>query len=213
MIRDRVPLLAKAVPFVGDRQIRNRGTLGGALCHADPAGEMPLCAVTLGARLHIVGPARPPRARRRGVLPGAVHDGPRADRDAGGGGVSRRRRAPRPSSSSTRGATATSPSSASPPPACPRPTGAGAGSASGSAPSPIARATRGARPRGSPARASSRRTSRRRPRAAWRRPSRPRTSARPPSTGGTSSRSSWSARSTSWRGGGDERARDGRRSA
>ena len=57
VIRERVPLLAKAVPFVGDRQIRNRGTLGGALCHADPAGEMPLCAVTLGARLRIVGPA------------------------------------------------------------------------------------------------------------------------------------------------------------
>jgi carbon-monoxide dehydrogenase medium subunit len=56
VIRERVPLLAKAVRFVGDRQIRNRGTLGGALCHADPAGEMPLCAVTLGARLHIVGP-------------------------------------------------------------------------------------------------------------------------------------------------------------
>ncbi|MET0484635.1 MAG: xanthine dehydrogenase family protein subunit M [Candidatus Rokuibacteriota bacterium] len=55
VIRERVPLLAKAIPFVGDRQIRNRGTLGGALCHADPAGEMALCAVTLGARLRIVG--------------------------------------------------------------------------------------------------------------------------------------------------------------
>lgn len=57
VIRERVPLLAKAIPFVGDRQIRNRGTIGGALCHADPAGEMALCAVTLGARLHIVGHA------------------------------------------------------------------------------------------------------------------------------------------------------------
>jgi carbon-monoxide dehydrogenase medium subunit len=57
VIHERVPLLAKALPFVGDRQIRNRGTLGGALCHADPAGEMPLCAVTLGARVHLVGPA------------------------------------------------------------------------------------------------------------------------------------------------------------
>ena len=57
VIRERVPLLAHAVPFVGDRQIRNRGTLGGALCHADPAGEMALCAVTLGARLRIVGSA------------------------------------------------------------------------------------------------------------------------------------------------------------
>jgi len=57
VIRERVPLLARAIPFVGDRQIRNRGTLGGALCHADPAGEMALCAVTLGARLFIVGGA------------------------------------------------------------------------------------------------------------------------------------------------------------
>jgi carbon-monoxide dehydrogenase medium subunit len=57
VIRERVPLLAKAIPFVGDRQIRNRGTLGGALCHADPAGEMALCAITLGARLHIAGGA------------------------------------------------------------------------------------------------------------------------------------------------------------
>ncbi|HUF94394.1 MAG TPA: xanthine dehydrogenase family protein subunit M [Candidatus Limnocylindria bacterium] len=57
VVRERLPLLARAVPFVGDRQIRNRGTLGGALCHADPAGEMALCAVTLGARLRIIGPA------------------------------------------------------------------------------------------------------------------------------------------------------------
>ena len=148
-------------------------------------------------------PRGSPRARRRGVLPGAVHDGARADRDAGGGGVSRTARAPRRSSSSTRDATAISPSSASPPPACPRPTGAGAGFASGSAPSPTARATRAAPPRGLPARASNPPTSRRRRRAAWRRPSRPRTCAPPPSTGGTSSRSSWSARSTSWRGGDD----------
>ena len=56
-VRERLPLLARAVPFVGDRQIRNRGTLGGALSHADPAGEMALCAVTLGARLRAAGPA------------------------------------------------------------------------------------------------------------------------------------------------------------
>jgi carbon-monoxide dehydrogenase medium subunit len=55
LVRERIPLLARAVPFVGDRQIRNRGTLGGALCHADPAGEMALCALTLGARLRIAG--------------------------------------------------------------------------------------------------------------------------------------------------------------
>jgi carbon-monoxide dehydrogenase medium subunit len=57
VVRARIPLVAAAVPFVGDRQIRNRGTLGGALGHADPAGEMALAAVTLGARLRIVGTA------------------------------------------------------------------------------------------------------------------------------------------------------------
>src|SRR5512132_195004 len=57
LVRARLPLLARAIPFVGDRQIRNRGTLGGALCHADPAGEMALCAVTLAARFGIAGTA------------------------------------------------------------------------------------------------------------------------------------------------------------
>ena len=73
MIRERVPLIARAVPFVGDRQIRNRGTLGGALCHADPAGEMPLCAVTVGARLRIVG-----IAGRRELEADAFFQGPYA---------------------------------------------------------------------------------------------------------------------------------------
>jgi carbon-monoxide dehydrogenase medium subunit len=56
LVEERVPLLARAVPYVGDRQIRNRGTLGGALCHADPAGEMALAAVALGATLSVSGP-------------------------------------------------------------------------------------------------------------------------------------------------------------
>ena len=71
VIRERVPLLARAIPFVGDRQIRNRGTLGGALCHADPAGEMALCAVTLGARLRIAG-----TTGRREIDAGAFFQGP-----------------------------------------------------------------------------------------------------------------------------------------
>ena len=90
VIRERVPLLAMAVPFVGDRQIRNRGTLGGALCHADPAGEMPLCAVTLGARLCIVGRTGRHRLRpqdRR--LPRGHHRRPRRHRYAAPGEVDR----------------------------------------------------------------------------------------------------------------------------
>src|SRR5438552_9456853 len=44
-VRDRLPLLAEAVTYVGDRQVRNRGTMGGSLAQADPSGEMPLVAV------------------------------------------------------------------------------------------------------------------------------------------------------------------------
>src|SRR5262249_18284896 len=57
LVHARTPLVARAIPFVGDRQIRNRGTIGGALCHADPSGEMALCAVTLGATLRLLGAA------------------------------------------------------------------------------------------------------------------------------------------------------------
>lgn len=56
LVGERLPLLAQAVPYVGDRQVRNRGTVGGALCHADPAGEMALAVVTLGGTLSVEGP-------------------------------------------------------------------------------------------------------------------------------------------------------------
>lgn len=44
-----VPLLARATPFVGHVQIRNRGTVGGSLAHADPAAEYPAVAIALDA--------------------------------------------------------------------------------------------------------------------------------------------------------------------
>src|SRR5262245_25579437 len=46
-----VPLLAEVMPFVGHAAIRSRGTVGGSLANADPAAEMALVAVTLGATL------------------------------------------------------------------------------------------------------------------------------------------------------------------
>jgi len=55
-IRRRLPLLAEGVRLIGDRQIRNRGTIGGALAHGDPTGEMPLVAMALGASVEILGP-------------------------------------------------------------------------------------------------------------------------------------------------------------
>lgn len=47
----RAPLLAAAMPFIAHRQIRNRGTIGGSLAHADPAAELPAVMVALAARL------------------------------------------------------------------------------------------------------------------------------------------------------------------
>ncbi|MBI3454579.1 MAG: xanthine dehydrogenase family protein subunit M [Candidatus Rokubacteria bacterium] len=56
VVRARVPLLAEAIPSVGHVQIRNRGTIGGSLAHADPAAELPAVAVCLDARVTVRGP-------------------------------------------------------------------------------------------------------------------------------------------------------------
>jgi aerobic carbon-monoxide dehydrogenase medium subunit len=53
LVAARAPLLAEAVPFIAHPQIRNRGTLGGSLAHADPAAELPALALALGARLRL----------------------------------------------------------------------------------------------------------------------------------------------------------------
>src|SRR6516165_1249546 len=50
------PLLVEAIRHVAHYQIRNRGTVGGSLAHADPAAEMPGIAITSEAELMIVGP-------------------------------------------------------------------------------------------------------------------------------------------------------------
>jgi len=44
-----VPLLSRALPLIGHFQIRNRGTIGGSLAHADPASELPAVALALDA--------------------------------------------------------------------------------------------------------------------------------------------------------------------
>lgn len=53
VILDTVPLLARATRLVGHFQIRNRGTVGGAIAHADPAAEQPAVAVALGAVVEV----------------------------------------------------------------------------------------------------------------------------------------------------------------
>lgn len=49
-----VPLLARATPFVGHFQVRNRGTVGGSIAHADPAAEYPAVALALDASMEVV---------------------------------------------------------------------------------------------------------------------------------------------------------------
>ncbi|MEE8162129.1 MAG: xanthine dehydrogenase family protein subunit M, partial [Acidobacteriota bacterium] len=50
VIRDRNPLLAATMPLIGHTQIRNRGTVGGSLVHADPAAELPALSIALGMK-------------------------------------------------------------------------------------------------------------------------------------------------------------------
>lgn len=56
LIAEHAALLAKAAETVADPQVRHRGTFGGALSHADPAGDMPAAVVALDATMTIVGP-------------------------------------------------------------------------------------------------------------------------------------------------------------
>jgi carbon-monoxide dehydrogenase medium subunit len=56
LVRRCCPLLAEAAQTIGHYAIRSRGTLGGSLAHADPAAQLPLVAVTLGAEIAVTGP-------------------------------------------------------------------------------------------------------------------------------------------------------------
>src|SRR5262249_14464346 len=68
LIASSIPLLARAIPFIGHFQIRNRGTVGGSCAHADPAAEIPAVAVTLGGDMETAGPERTRRIPAAGVL-------------------------------------------------------------------------------------------------------------------------------------------------
>ncbi len=57
LVADAVPLLADAIPRVAHRTIRNRGTIGGSVAHADPAAEVPAVAMALDAIVEITSSA------------------------------------------------------------------------------------------------------------------------------------------------------------
>jgi carbon-monoxide dehydrogenase medium subunit len=56
-LRTRFPLIHEAILYVGHRQTRNRGTVGGSLCHLDPAAELPAIAAAFDAVIEVAGPA------------------------------------------------------------------------------------------------------------------------------------------------------------
>jgi len=79
LIAAHVPLLAKAAATVADPQVRHRGTFGGALVHADPAGDMPAPVLAAGATFILAGPGGERRVDAanffKGYFTTAVADG------------------------------------------------------------------------------------------------------------------------------------------
>ena len=55
LLRDKCPALAETAETIGDPQVRNRGTMGGSLAHADPAADYPAILLALDAEIHVKG--------------------------------------------------------------------------------------------------------------------------------------------------------------
>ena len=56
LLRERCPVVAETAATIGDPQVRNRGTLGGSIAHADPAADYPATLLALDAEVRIQGP-------------------------------------------------------------------------------------------------------------------------------------------------------------
>jgi aerobic carbon-monoxide dehydrogenase medium subunit len=55
LVKQKLPVLSTAASLIGDPQVRNLGTIGGAAAHADPFGDFPACLLALDAELKVVG--------------------------------------------------------------------------------------------------------------------------------------------------------------
>jgi aerobic carbon-monoxide dehydrogenase medium subunit len=56
LLREKSPLLPETASHIGDVQVRNKGTIGGSLVHADPAADYPAAILALEAEIDLVGP-------------------------------------------------------------------------------------------------------------------------------------------------------------
>jgi carbon-monoxide dehydrogenase medium subunit len=63
LLQERCPVVCDAAAAIGDPQVRNRGTLGGALAHADPASDYPAAMLAVDAEIHVAGPGRSRRVK------------------------------------------------------------------------------------------------------------------------------------------------------
>lgn len=54
LVQEHSPEIHQTMPYIAHRQIRNRGTIGGSLAHADPAAELPAVMISLGARFRLI---------------------------------------------------------------------------------------------------------------------------------------------------------------
>lgn len=72
LVRMKLPLLAAALPWVGHRPTRSRGTIGGSVANADPAAEIPLVLATLGGEVEFMAADGPGRARAQDFFAGPM---------------------------------------------------------------------------------------------------------------------------------------------
>src|SRR5437763_2189302 len=56
LLGNRSPLLPETAAHIGDQQVRNKGTIGGSLAHADPAADYPAAILALDAEIDLAGP-------------------------------------------------------------------------------------------------------------------------------------------------------------
>jgi carbon-monoxide dehydrogenase medium subunit len=55
LVREKCPIIAEAIRYIGHLAVRHRGTIGGSLVHADPAAELPAVALALDAKFELAG--------------------------------------------------------------------------------------------------------------------------------------------------------------
>ena len=58
LVRKKLPLVTEVSHWIGDAQVRNRGTMGGSLCHADPSGDWAACVIALRGEMKVVNKNR-----------------------------------------------------------------------------------------------------------------------------------------------------------